>query len=162
MFARRLIDHESAENGSAGPRNPATFRSCEKLRLHLANILGNIGFHALLARALALATVEVPWLRAVKVKADGTLEGLAELQSQLNADELFEGGVVLLARLLGLLVDFIGLSLTLRLVGEVWPKLPLDDLDPGGGGKNEYAGKKENEYAGKNENEYAGKNEKAR
>jgi hypothetical protein len=151
MFARRLIDFESADNGSAGPRNPATFRSCEKLRLHLATFLGNIGFHALLARALALATVEVPWLREVKVKADGTLEGLAELQTQLNADELLEGESVLLARLLGLLVAFIGLNLTLRLVCGVWPKIPLDDLDPGGGGKNEYGDKNENEYAGKNE-----------
>jgi hypothetical protein len=31
--------------------------------------------------------------------------------------------------LLGLLVAFIGENLTVRLLREVWPKVPLDDLD---------------------------------
>jgi hypothetical protein len=44
---------------------------------------------------------------------------------------------VLLAQLLGLLVAFIGKNLTLRLVGEVWPKAALDDLDFGTEEKNE-------------------------
>jgi hypothetical protein len=68
------------------------------------------------------------------VKADGTLERAEE---QLKADELFEGRVVLLAQMLGLLVAFIGEPLTLRLVREVWPQAPLDDLDFGDGRKNE-------------------------
>ena len=101
--------------------------------------MGNGGFRALLSRALALANAEVPWLRAVQVKADGSLEGLEELHAQLDPDEFFEGRVVLLAQLLGLLVAFIGENLTLRLVREVWPKVPLDDLDFGNGGKNEKA-----------------------
>jgi circadian clock protein KaiC len=42
---------------------------------------------------------------------------------------MFVGGVALLAQLLGLLVAFIGENLTLRLVREVWPKAPLNDLD---------------------------------
>ena len=99
--------------------------------------MGNAGFRALLSRALALANAEVPWLRAVQVKADGSLEGLEELHAQLDPDEIFEGRVVLLAQLLGLLVAFIGENLTLRLVREVWPKLSLNDLDFGKGGKNE-------------------------
>jgi hypothetical protein len=71
------------------------------------------------------------------VKADGSLEGLEELNAKRNPDELFEGGVVLVAQLLGLLVAFIGETLTLRFVREVWPEVPLDDLDFGKGGKNE-------------------------
>jgi len=39
--------------------------------------------------------------------------------------------------LLGLLVTFVGEELTLRLVREVWPKLPLSNLDFGKGDKNE-------------------------
>ena len=65
------------------------------------------------------------------VKADGSLEGLDELGAQVDPDEIFEGCVVLLAQLLGLLVAFIGENLTLRLVREVWPKLSLNDLDLG-------------------------------
>jgi hypothetical protein len=41
-----------------------------------------------------------------------------------------EGSVVLVAQLLALLVAFIGENLTLRMVREVWPKLPqINDLD---------------------------------
>ena len=47
------------------------------------------------------------------VKADGSLEGVEEHHAQLDPDELFEGRVVLLAQLLGLLVAFIGENLTL-------------------------------------------------
>jgi hypothetical protein len=99
--------------------------------------MGKVGFRELLSRALALANAEVPWLRAVHVKADGSFEGLDELGAQVDPDEIFEGRVVLLAQLLGLLVTFIGEDLTLRLVREVWPKLSLNNLDFGKGDKNE-------------------------
>jgi hypothetical protein len=45
--------------------------------------------------------------------------------------------VVLLAQLLGLLNAFIGEVLTLRLLRDVWPKIPLDNLEFGNGDKNE-------------------------
>jgi hypothetical protein len=61
---------------------------------------------------------------------------LDELGAQVDPDKIFEGRVVLLAQLLGLLVAFIGEDLTLRLVREVWPKLPLNNLDFGKGDKN--------------------------
>ena len=38
----------------------AVFLVCEKLRPHLAMLMGNAGFRALLSRALALAKAEVP------------------------------------------------------------------------------------------------------
>ena len=46
-----------------------------KLRLHLSRLVGVVGFHALVSRALALAKAEAPWLEAVRVHADATLEG---------------------------------------------------------------------------------------
>ena len=134
-FAERLIAYETRGNKSSGTKTPAAFLVGEKLRPHLATLMGNAGFRALLSRALALANAEVPWLRAVHVKADGSLEGLDELEAQVDPDEISEGSVVLLAQLLGLLVAFIGENLTLRLVREVWPKLSLNDLDFGKGDK---------------------------
>jgi hypothetical protein len=56
---------------------------------------------------------------------------------ELDPQEIFEGCVVLLAQLLGLLVAFIGEHLTLRLVREVWSKLSLNNLDFSEGDKNE-------------------------
>jgi hypothetical protein len=91
--------------------------------------MGNIGFRALLSRALVLASAELPWLSAARVEAGGVLQGLGKAQAQLGPDELIEGEVVLLAQLIGLLVAFIGENLTLRLAREIWPKIPLYDLD---------------------------------
>ncbi len=130
-----LITHEARGNKSPESKTPAAFPVGEKLRPHLSTLMGNIGFHALLSRALVLAHAEVPWLRAVQVNADGSLAELDEPGLQIDPKEIFEGKVVLLAQLLGLLVVFIGESLTLRLVRETWPKLPLRDLDFGKGDK---------------------------
>jgi hypothetical protein len=124
-----LIAYETRGNKSSETKTPAACLVGEKLRPHLATLMGNVGFRALLSRALALANMDVPWLRAVHVKADGSLEGLGELATQVDPDEIFKGCVVLLAQLLGLLVAFIGENLTLRLVREVWPKLSLNDFD---------------------------------
>jgi hypothetical protein len=65
----------------------------------------------------------------VRLNADGSLKGEDEPQTQLSADELSEGKLVLLAEFLGLLVAFIGKDLTVRLVREVWPKVSLNGLD---------------------------------
>jgi hypothetical protein len=84
--------------------------------------MGNDGFRALLARALALARAEAPCLSAVRVAADGSLQGLDELGRQMDKDQVREGGVVLIAQLLGLLLHLIGEAMTSRLVtSEVLP-----------------------------------------
>lgn len=134
-LAKRLMAYETGGNKSSGTKTPVAFHCCEKLRPHLAALMGDGGFRALLSRALADA--EVPWLRAVHVKADGSLGGLEELHVQLDLDEFFEGRILLLTQLIGLLAAFIGENLTLRLVREVWPNVPLNDLDFGNGATNE-------------------------
>ena len=136
-FAKRLTVYERRRNTPSETKIPPAFQVCEKLRVHLAIFMGNTGFRELLSCALPRAQAEIPWLGAVHVKADGALEGLEELNAKRNPDELFEGGVVLVSQLLGLLVAFIGEPLTLRFVREVWPEVPLDDLDLGKGGKDE-------------------------
>ena len=136
-FAQRLIAYETKGNKSSKTKTATVFLVGEKLRLHLTALMGNVGYRALLSRALALANAEVPWLHAVHVKANGSFGGLDELGPQVGPETIAEGSVVLLAQLLGLLVAFIGGNLTLRLVREMWPKIPLNDLDFGNGDKNE-------------------------
>ena len=130
-FAERLIAYETRGNKSSETKTSGPFLVGEKLRPQLATLMGNVGFRALLSRALALANAEVPWLRAVHVNTDGSFQGLDELGAQVGPDEIFAGRVVLLAQLLGLLVTFIGELLTLRLVRDVWPKLSLNEVDLG-------------------------------
>ena len=128
-IAERLVAYETRGNKASGTKTPAAFHISEKLRPHLATLMGDTGFRSLLSRSLALANAEVPWLRVVHVKADGSLEELEALEAQVAPEEFFEGGVVLIAHLLGLLVAFIGGALTLQLVREIWPKMSFDDLN---------------------------------
>lgn len=128
-FARRLAALERRAQKPSEARLPAAFVVCEKLRPSLAALMGHAGFRALVSRAHTLALAEVPRLRTVHVNAEGALKGWDELPGPLNADEISEGGVVLLAHLLDLLVAFIGQGLTVRLVSEVWPNLSVSDLE---------------------------------
>ena len=126
-FSQRLIAFETRGIKSSGTKTPAAFHVFEKLRPQLATLMGNTGFHALLSRALALARAEAPRLCAVQVKADGSLAAADAPETPLDANEPVEGGVVLLALLLGLLVAFIGENLTQRLLRDVWPKLTVSE-----------------------------------
>ena len=127
-FAKRLIVHETNGNTASNTKIPAACMAGEKLRPHLATLMGNIGFRALLSRALALANADFPWLRAVHIKNDGFYEGFEDLSARMEPEQFFEGCAVLLSHLLGLLVAFIGEDLMLRLVSDVWPELSPNDL----------------------------------
>ena len=138
-LAKRLIDFEALSNTSSATQAAAVFPVTDKLRPHLATLMGDGGVRALLSRALVLATKEVSWLDAIQVNADGGLEGFDALGSQLDPSEVVEGKVVLLAQLFGLLVAFIGPSLTSRLTGELWPQIPHIEQDFGRKVKSEKA-----------------------
>jgi len=101
---------EALENKSTAGKIPPDLDVGAKLRPHLATLM------------LALSHGEIPWLRAVRVNADGSLEGMEAIQGQLDPTKLIEGLVVLLAQLLGLLLALIGPSLTARLGREIWPQ----------------------------------------
>ena len=138
-WAKRLSVYERKAKTPSETKLPPAFQVCEKLRLHLGTLMGAAGFRELLSCALPRAQAEIPWLGALRVKADGALEEVEELNAKRNPDELAEGGVVLVAQLLGLLVAFIGEDLALRFVSEVWPDVPFDDLAFRSGDKNENA-----------------------
>ena len=121
-LAQRLIAYESAASNTSEPMKFAAFRVCETLRQPVCALTGVDGFRSLLSRALALARAEAPSLSAVQVAADGSLQGLDELEPQIDKDQAREGGAILIAQLIGLLLFFIGEGLTLRLViSEVLP-----------------------------------------
>ena len=119
IYAERLIADEMSQNASSKSKTTAAFVVIETLSPHFGALMGAAGFRALISRALALADAEVAWLRDLRVREDGSFEGLNELEAQANPEEIAASGVVLLARLLGLLVTFIGEDLTLRLLSNV-------------------------------------------
>ena len=109
-------------------RETAAFRVSEKRRHRLSTLLGAAGFRALLARALHLATAEVPELSEVEVKTDGSLAGLSKVGRNSHGTQMAKGEVMLITELLALLDTFIGEALMLRLVQDVWPKVNLAAL----------------------------------
>jgi hypothetical protein len=86
---------------------------------------------------LALAKPEAPSLNAAQVAGDGALQGLSEIETQidLNRDPADEEGIILIARLLGLLRIFLGEALTLSLLRNAWPGEAFDDGNAGNGRK---------------------------
>jgi len=109
----------------------------EKLRQSLSAFAGVAAFESLAFRALTQAKSEAPSLSALQVTEDGSLKGLGEFESQIDIDKELagEGGIVLIARLLGLLRLFLGEALTLSLLRLAWPGAALDDCNSENGRK---------------------------
>ena len=121
-LAQRLLTYEAVAGENSEPAESAAFRVCVKLRRPLTTLAGVAGFRSLLSRALTLARAEVPSLGAVQVAADGSLKGLDELEPQIGKEQARDGGAILIAQLIALLLTFIGEGITLRLVQDVWPE----------------------------------------
>ena len=126
-IAERLLDCETGEIKSYGTTILPAAPVCAKLRAPLATLMGRTGFRALLSRALARAGQKVPSLHAVRVDAEGALESSNEAAAPLGPAQDVEASVALVAQLLELLVAFIGENLTLRLLRDIWPHLPLNE-----------------------------------
>ena len=125
-FAGQILAFEAASHNPADASDSGVFRAFGKLRGPLGKLIGIVGFRSLLSRALALGGEEVPWLHALQIKADGSME---RLEAKLDLREAAEGEVVLMAHLVGLLVTFIGSQLTLQLLRDIWPKIDDRNLE---------------------------------
>jgi hypothetical protein len=135
-LARCLLACEANAGKTAEPAESETLRVYEKLRQALGVFAGVDGFRSLAFRALTQAKSEAPGLWAVQVTADGSLQGLGEFKPQLvesepqlvsDKEQAGEEGVILIARLLGLLLVFLGETLTLSLLHNAWPDATFDD-----------------------------------
>jgi hypothetical protein len=80
---------------------------------------------------LTLAKAEAPSLSAMHVTGDGTLQELGQTESRSDKHHAGDGEVILIAQILGLLIIFIGETLTLRLVQVAWPEAGLDSVNSG-------------------------------
>jgi len=132
-LAQRLLSDEVAAEKTSLSTESALSCVYEKLRWNLCALAGVAGFRSLASRALTMAKSEAPSLSSIQIAADGSLEGLGDHESQSNKHQADEGGVILLAQLLSLLITFIGETLTLRLVQDTWPDAGLDNWNSGDG-----------------------------
>jgi hypothetical protein len=127
-LAQRLLIYEADGGNTSEPVESAALRVYEKLRQSLGELAGTAGFQSLASRALTLARSEDPSIGAVRVTADGNLEGMSTIEPPINMekDRVHEVGVIFISRLLGLLLIFLGEALTMNLVRDVWPDATLD------------------------------------
>lgn len=141
-LAQCLLTYEVIAGNASESVEAMTLRVYEKLRQSLGVFAGAAGFYSLASRALALARVEAPSLSTAQVSADGSLQGLGDFKPGINIDEQRDGedqagddGAILIARLLGLLLVFLGEALTLRLLRDAWPDAAFDDCNSRNGRK---------------------------
>jgi hypothetical protein len=141
-LAHRLLAYEVASGKTSEPIESATLRVFDKLRQSLGAFAGVTAFESLAFRALSQAKSEAPDLWAVQVAADGSLRGLGEFEpksnikrNQAGVDKAGEGGMILIARLLGLLLIFLGEPLTLSLLHNAWPGTAFVDRNSENGRK---------------------------
>ena len=128
-LAHRLLVYEAGAGKASEPLEFPTLRVYEKLRQSLGEFVGVAGFYSLASRALALAKPEAPSLNMTVVSGDGALQGLGEFEPEIDMDKDLAGeaGIILIARLLGLLRIFLGEALTLSLLRNAWPDEAFDD-----------------------------------
>ena len=133
-LAHRLLTYEADAGKTSEPMEFPTLRVYEKLRQSLSTFAGVAAFESLAFRALTQAKSEAPSLWAAQVSAGGSLQGLGEFEPQIDMDRDLagefradDGGIVLIARLLGLLLIFLGEALTLSLLRNAWPGEAFDD-----------------------------------
>lgn len=122
-LTRRLLAHEAGRVKRTEGTLPSSFRVCEKLREPLGGLMGTSGFRSLLVRSIALAGAKTPWVLVLRVSLDGTLIGLDQVPTSISARSFDQGEAAVTAEFLGLLVAFIGQTLTLRLLHDIYPKL---------------------------------------
>jgi hypothetical protein len=141
-LAQRLLAYEANAGHTAEPVETTILRVYEKLRRSLGEFAGNAAFHSLASRALAMASSEIPSLQAAQVSADGALRGLghglghgmSEFGPQIDLEEeraneqpAGDEGITVIARLLDLLLIFLGEPITLRLLRIAWPGETFDE-----------------------------------
>jgi hypothetical protein len=143
-LAHGLLALEAAADKTSEPVESATLRVYEKLRQSLCALAGVAAFQSIAFRALMQAKSEAPGLWAAQIASDGALEGLGEFEPQLNEFEpqlgsgkqqIGDGGVILIDHILGLLLIFLGETLTINLLRNAWPGASFDDRNAGNGRK---------------------------
>lgn len=128
-LAERLVAHEAKGAKPSAIHAQEACQVCEKLRPHLATLMGGAGFHALLSRSLAVAKTDAPGRSMFRVNEDGSLAVSDTSEAPEDPQAMATAGIMIIARLLTLLEAFIGENLTLRMVRDVWPHLNLDDCE---------------------------------
>lgn len=124
--ARRLLAHEDAAGGAAARDQATAGRVYEKIRVHLAPLVGVAGVDLLFARSAKLAQGE--FARFADLSVD---KGATKLRERLQTQDpalATEWAAALFGHFFTLITAFIGERLTAQLLRNAWPT--FDDTAP--------------------------------
>jgi hypothetical protein len=124
-MARQLIEFEADNAKRSNQQSNAIIIVTNKLRLYLTKLTGTLGVNALFSRALTISKTQVQTLRDIEVLPDGTLQGLE------NVSEDSDAATIIVAELLCLLITFIGISLTIHMLHDIWPEIRTESNELG-------------------------------
>jgi DNA-binding response OmpR family regulator len=123
FLSRQMLDYESGGGNNGASMEPAVLGVSLKLRDALSGFLGEEGFRSIMSRALTLARSEVEWLSLVTVTPTGNFEGLTSAEESVNSRDIAYGQNILVAQILGILIAFVGETMTHTLLQEKWPEI---------------------------------------
>jgi len=120
-LAQWLIAYEASLDRTPQDDISGTCRVCEKLRRSLGSLVGPEAYRTLTMRALTLAKREAPLLTGVQVENDGSISGL--IGEAINSNH------ILIGHLISLMERFIGTTVTLWLIRDIWTDLPNFEIE---------------------------------
>jgi hypothetical protein len=126
-LASWLLAEEMGVKAITAERARAAERACHKLSVRLSRLVSPDGSYAIVSRALHFARAEFPFLDTVHASTapEACFDGLDARLQEVGLAETGKGVQAVLSALLYLLVGLLGEDLTLGLVGDLWPDLPL-------------------------------------
>ena|SRR5206468_8103895 len=122
-LARRVLTSADGSRADSSVLAAAARSAHTSLGHVLIPLIGQAGTNALTTRALHLARREHPWLTPTRNldQTDMAFELAAASLERQDPGAALEAAVAVLATLAGLLVTFIGNSLTTALLRKAWP-----------------------------------------
>jgi hypothetical protein len=130
-LSARVLACERARHPGEREWSVPVLAAFHQLHDTMSNLVGGVGFDAIVRRAIQLTRREHAWLEPVPIGAPVEIERLADQGNRVDEREATEGVTVLFAMVLQLLSTFIGGELTLRQVRQIWaelsPEVPTAD-----------------------------------
>jgi hypothetical protein len=121
LLAERILTREASRGGDASDVPRATEHAVDELGRHLRRVFGNAGFEALLTRSLALSRREHAFLEQVPDPEGEGLMGLVKAAAGHEPRDVERGCASLFARLMELLITFVGEGIAFGLLRQAWP-----------------------------------------
>jgi hypothetical protein len=123
QLALKVLSHHAGLDAGPEAIASAAYRAYDDLARASAQLIGQAGVDALTSRALHLAQQDYPWLvhRREPEQPEGAFAQVVVCLKRQDSAVATEAAGAVFETLAGLLVTFIGESLSMQLLRKAWP-----------------------------------------